>query len=163
MGGGKITWPFRFIWSAKVPPTAKIFAYLLLQDRVLTRDILRKRGIHTEMVCVNCANCPVESVLHLAFLCPFATAVMKLVSSITTVREAHFRIDTSVQGVWIRSWDMVRAQGQYKKKEWTSRFICAIWNVWKRRNGVIFREEHIPAETLAIRIAHEMDLWLSNC
>lgn len=45
--GVKIKWPFCTIWTSKVQLTVKIFAYMVLQGKVLTRDMLR-RGILVE-------------------------------------------------------------------------------------------------------------------
>lgn len=75
IGGRKIRWPHHYIWSCKITPSAKIFIYLTLQEKILTRDQLRKRGMHIELACPVCNNCPVESIAHLFFLCPVAIEI----------------------------------------------------------------------------------------
>lgn len=42
-GNGMIKWEFNFTWKCRVPPTVRIFAFLLLQDRILTKDVLERR------------------------------------------------------------------------------------------------------------------------
>ena len=74
-GGGKTRCAYVSAWSAKITPSARIFTYLMLRDRVLTRERLRSRGMQTDLGCVGCQNCPVESLAHLLFLCPFAVEV----------------------------------------------------------------------------------------
>lgn len=66
---------FKGIWKARVPPSVKVFSIMLLKGKIPTHDMLRARGIHCEMPCPMCSNCPCESVLHLIFLCPFAVEV----------------------------------------------------------------------------------------
>lgn len=73
--GVKIKWLFCTIWTSKVPPTVKIFAYMVLQGKLLTRDVLRRRGILVERHYIVCRNCPFESLEHLLFLCPYAVEV----------------------------------------------------------------------------------------
>lgn len=158
--GGKIRWRFSYIWSAKVPPTVKIFAYMVLNERVLTRRALNRRGIHVDLHCVCCLNCPSESILHLVFLCPFAVEVWFHIANF--LKRPLFKIGASVQNVWEGYWNLVKSQGRMSKKEWTSRFICAIWNLWKNRNAIIFREQRTAAKILALRTIQEMNLWLNN-
>lgn len=65
---GKIIWPFKYIWKAKVPPTVKIFLYLLLNGKILSRDVLRRRGIQVDPHCVTCLNCPTESITRFSYV-----------------------------------------------------------------------------------------------
>lgn len=44
-GGGKVKWGYAAIWKAKCPATAKIFAFLMIRNKILTQDVLRKRRI----------------------------------------------------------------------------------------------------------------------
>lgn len=37
IGAGKVHWPFMEAWDSKAPPTVKIFANLVLQDKLLTK------------------------------------------------------------------------------------------------------------------------------
>lgn len=43
MGGGKIQSRYVVMWKYKVPPTGRIFGYLLLRNKILTQEVLRKR------------------------------------------------------------------------------------------------------------------------
>lgn len=114
-GGGLIGWHFNFLWKCKLPPTVKIFAYMLLQGRILTRDVLIKRRMRVDRNCVLCTNCPVESQLHLIFLCPVAVHVWFKVSAL--IRRTIFKCAGSVQGVLENSWELVRLQGGMSHKK----------------------------------------------
>lgn len=53
--GGKVKWDFDEIWSCKATPTAKTFAFLVLNERLLTHDMMRHRGMYCEEPgCVMC-------------------------------------------------------------------------------------------------------------
>ena len=81
-GGGREKWKFLTTWSSKIPPTVKKFAYHLLNGKLLTRDVLRRRGMNFDLKCVLCNSCGVESILHLFFLCPYATTFWLEISKI---------------------------------------------------------------------------------
>lgn len=69
----------------------------MLHDRILTREVLRRRGIVTDLHCINCENCPVESLVHLIFLCPYAIAVWFHIASL--LGKSIFKIASSVKEV----------------------------------------------------------------
>jgi hypothetical protein len=50
------------VWSSKIPPIVQIFLWLLSQNKVMTRDNLRKRGIPKPLECSLCRE--IESVSH---------------------------------------------------------------------------------------------------
>lgn len=133
--GGMIRWHFHYIWSAKVTLSAKIFAYLMIHGRILTRDVLRKRGLQVELICVCCQNCPVESILHLLFLWSFAVEAWFHVA--TSMNRPIMKIAGSVQKILEDSWEMVKAQGGMSKKEWSSRKYLEVpkWNYFQRKKN----------------------------
>ena len=102
-GGGMTKWPFPKIWKCKVPPTVRIFAYLMLQGKVLTRDVLRRRGIQVERKCVLCSNCPVESGLHLFYLCPYTVEVWFHISNNLNI--ALIKPGLTIQSISIQKLD----------------------------------------------------------
>lgn len=161
VAGGLIGWRFSRIWKGKIPPTVRIFACMLLQGKILTRDILRQRGMRVERHCVICNNCPAESQLHLIFLCPIAVQIWVIVSSM--IGQPIFKPADTIHGIWDSSWAMVRRQGSMPHTEWMARFICTAWNIWKARNEKIFRGLSQRPETVAFRAAQEMRLWLRYC
>lgn len=60
------------IWKAQAVPKIKFFAWLLLNDRLNTRNMLRRRGKYLEegYCCVLCQDTIEETIAHLFFDCP---------------------------------------------------------------------------------------------
>ena len=64
---------FKWLWKSSCQPKRKFFFWLLLQDRLSTREILKRRNM--ELQCYDCVLCHLdteESLMHLFFSCPFS-------------------------------------------------------------------------------------------
>lgn len=114
--GGKVYWPFQVIWSCKIPPTVRLFEYFMLQGKILTRDVLRRRGMTLDLICVACADCRIESIVHLLFLCPFAVSVWFHIA--TLMNRPIMKIAGTVHQIWRDSWQLVKSRGRMSKKKW---------------------------------------------
>jgi zinc-binding in reverse transcriptase len=117
------------IWKAKVTPSCKIFFYLLLNNKLLTQDIMRKRNFDFKPRCVLCQNCPAENVMHLFFLCPFATNVWVSVTTHLGINYAY--IGDSVLETYINTY-----------------FITTLTLIWKERNNHTFNGIAVPTQIL---------------
>lgn len=65
---------FSWIWQSKCTMKWKVFAWLLLADRLNTRNMLRRRIFvlaNNDYGCLFCSNPPKETLVHLFFKCPF--------------------------------------------------------------------------------------------
>lgn len=58
------------VWKLKVPPKLNVFLWLFSQNKIMTRDDLRKRHLKKPLECVFCKE--PESVHHLFFECVVA-------------------------------------------------------------------------------------------
>lgn len=68
---------FGWIWKTKCTMQWKVFLWLLLADRLNTRNMLRRRHYRVnndDYNCLLCHNPPEESLLHLFFRCPFSVS-----------------------------------------------------------------------------------------
>jgi hypothetical protein len=64
---------FKWVWKSSYQNKHKVFFWLLLKDRVSTRELLRrKRMVLEEYSCILCNAATDETSLHLFLLCPFA-------------------------------------------------------------------------------------------
>lgn len=65
-----------WIWKSKCTPKINFFAWLLLNDRLNTRNMLRRRNKFLEegYNCVLCHNSIEETIEHLFFDCPSASS-----------------------------------------------------------------------------------------
>ena len=61
---------FRWIWTTQVPLKTKVHMWLSYHERLLTVDILDKRGIYSSPLCLLCRVTP-ESVAHIFLHCLF--------------------------------------------------------------------------------------------
>jgi zinc-binding in reverse transcriptase len=159
-GGGKIKCRFTQFWKAAAPPTTRIFFYLLIQGRLLTHDVMRKRGMICLMHCPLCRQCPTESALHLFFLCPIAIEVWRRVSLQTGL--VHMNIALTVHDVIYQSMEIVKGIAK-NRMEWSTVFICAYRHIWKNWNAALFDRSFITAQLLVERILNDSALWLKYC
>ena len=65
---------FNWIWSSRVLLRIKVFAWLLVSDRLNTRDMLRRRNwnVTSDLDCVLCPTHSTEDWIHLFFDCNFS-------------------------------------------------------------------------------------------
>ena len=68
---------YSWIWESKVMLRIKVFAWLLVSDRLNTRDMLRRRhwNVTEELHCVMCPTHETEDWMHLFFHCSFSMRV----------------------------------------------------------------------------------------
>lgn len=153
--GGMIRWRFEFTWKCKILPTAKLFAYLVLKSKILTRGM--NYGIH----CSLCQNSPIESIAHVLYLCPYAVSVWFNVAKL--LKRPIMKPSGMVENIWNSSWDMVRSTGVMPISEWYVRFICTAWFIWKQRSRVVFGDQCLGTIIVASRCVEEMRLWPLFC
>jgi hypothetical protein len=130
---------FKVIWKSRCTPRIKFFAWLVLVDRLNTKDMLQRRHLHIQdgPNCVMCNTGDLETIDHLLFQCPFA-------------QDCWARIgitwDTSLQLL-----DRVaQARTVHNIPFFTEAALIAAWELWKMRNDKVFqRHEPSPAAWLA--------------
>lgn len=132
ISAGKIAWRYMAIWKCKAPENAKVFAYLLLKDKNLTHEVMIRRGFTVEPQCHTCTGDYLETLLHLFFRCQYAQEVWSFVSN----RLGHvLMVDkNSITEIWEASVREASSNG-LNEMEWTTRFICVCWHIWKQRNA----------------------------
>ena len=64
---------FKWVWKSKCTPRLKFFAWLILLDKLNTKDMLQRRNFHVQPNnhCVMCNSGVVEDLRHLFFEGPF--------------------------------------------------------------------------------------------
>lgn len=161
MTGGKTKWPFPEVWTSRIPQTVKVFLYLLLQGRILTRDVLQKRRINCPNECVLCAHCPLETALHLFFDCPYSKCVWMKANRTTGF--ALVAVKEDAVSTWSESWIQMKARGKVLYEKASIRFISICWHIWLQRNNLIFRSTLLPPEIAADRAIQVGDQWMRHC
>ena len=157
--GGKIKWDYRYTWNLHIPPTVKIFAYLCLQGKLLTHDVMEVRGFTCEMSCTLCQSCNIETAAHLFFQCEHATIVWRRVAWYLGYR--LMCRGESVQDMVLKSsWKCAR---QMTRRKWGVFFFSACWRIWKERNHKIFEKSCAPPIKATEGAMKEALLWLRYC
>lgn len=129
---------YKVLWKMKLPAKIKIFLWLLLWKRILTKDNLKKRGWLGDHSCMFCAGD--ESIDHLFFGCSLARFVW---------------------GVFQIAFDFVNIPTSLVDLTIAKILLAAIfWTLWKTRNRACF--DHIlPYDPVGVvfHICHWIDFW----
>lgn len=104
----------------------KFFFWLLIKDRLNTRNLLRRKHMHLDDY--NCAICNAsieETSMHLFFECPFSLSCWSSIGIIW---------DLSLPPL-----DMIiEARTNFGSSIFREIVIAACWAIWNSRNGLIF-------------------------
>jgi hypothetical protein len=117
---------FNWMWKSCVPGKISFFLWLLLHDRLNTRNLLRrKRRILDDYSCVLCQTATEETLQHLFFLCPFSMQCWNFLGiswdSSLNITEMVLRARQSFGLIVFREISMV-----------------ASWCIWLHRKSLIF-------------------------
>ena len=116
---------FNWIWASPCQPKHKVFFWLLLKDRLSTRNILRRKHMAIDSYnCVLCSHSIEETSEHLFLSCYFAKQCSLL------------GIDTSDNSRFpeIASSFKVKLQSKF----FMVAVILMCWSIWTVRNDFIF-------------------------
>jgi hypothetical protein len=135
------------IWESKSMPKLKVFMWLLMIDRLNTRDIMLRKHWHIDSgpECILCAAGMLETRDHLFFDCEFAQVCWNTLN-------IHWNPASSM------SERFLRAKRVFSGPCFVETFACATWNIWKSRNGRIF--EAAPASLAKWKLGFQNDLFL---
>lgn len=120
---------FEWILKAKCTNKWKMFAWLLLADRLNTRNMLRRRKQvlwDNNYACLFCANPPEETLEHLFFRCSFSALCRGELGLSWNDRGDRLHLLHEAKQTWTRPMFM-------------EVFIVAAWGLWKERNNKHFR------------------------
>ena len=113
----------------------KFFFWLLLQDRLNTRDLLHRKTFYLEDTsCVLCQDAPMEFMQHLFFGCEFSQIFWWRLN-----QEWNYDMDL---------YDMLldgRARAGHSC--FTEYLITGCWSLWCHRNSIIFDGGQLDIDT----------------
>lgn len=127
---------FKEIWKSRCIPRIKFFIWLILVDRLNTKDMLQRRHLNIEgtPICVMCNTRALETIDHLFFECPFA-------------RECWLKLGIT----WDTSPELLDRYAEARASHTTPCFtevtMIATWELWKLRNDKVFQRHQ---QTLAL-------------
>jgi hypothetical protein len=127
---------FRWLWKCSCQNKHKVFFWLVLIDRVSTRELLkRKNMVLQDYTCVLCNGAIEESQTHLFLQCPFA---MQCWGSINLQVQQHLDPFQNLQSF----------KDQLSEPFFMEVIVLMAWTIWKSRNDLIFRQI-VPNLTIA--------------
>lgn len=144
------------MWKIKIPLRIKIFMWLAARNKVLTAEILQKRGWNGPSICVLC-NSNTETLDHILFQCNYAKSLWRglLHNSNTTQR---FLI--TVSGNLADRWRQIRSTVSGISKSYLDLcFAAAYWELWNERNRRIFNDRQGQCNNLRRSVLYSADLW----
>lgn len=117
---------FKWLWANPCQPKHKVFFWLLLKDRLSTRNILKRRNMHLESYNrVLCLQNTEETIQHLFLQCPFAVQCWHILNVDPLPDEGFPEIIEHMKD---------RIHSQF----FMSAIILLCWAIWKSRNNRIF-------------------------
>lgn len=122
---------YRWIWKSSCQHKHKVFFWLLVQDRLSSRNILRRKNMHLpSYTCVLCSSNCEETVGHLFMNCEFARSCWGLLG-VTIIRSPEI----------VQRFESLR--NQLSVRFFMEIVILMCYSIWTVRNDAIFRG--IPA------------------
>jgi hypothetical protein len=116
-----------WLWKSKCTPRVKFFGWLVLVDRLNTRNMLRRRQfqLNSGYQCLLCQNPPEETIEHLLFTCDFSKSCWQTLG---------FQWADLPDRLLIIEEGKARWHGPL----FMELFLLASWNIWKERNKFFF-------------------------
>jgi len=144
---------FGWLWKAKSLIKFKMFGWLLLVDRLNTRNMLKRRHfvvVGGNYACMFCQNPPEETVEHLFFNCPFSQRCWDVVGMTWPIDDNRLALLHGGRDNW-------------RQPLFMDIFLLAAWSLWMERNNQHFRGiQHSHGAWLA-RFKHLLELLTHNC
>jgi hypothetical protein len=134
-----------FVWESRAPKRVQFFVWLLMQGRIQCRTNLLKKKVVDSATCEVCTSDD-ESAIHVIFECPFAKA---------------FWISIGFQQFPANIADLhcIQRPIEVPQKFFSTFIALCCWQLWKRRNGVIFRDEAASRRQVLAACVADAQLW----
>jgi hypothetical protein len=118
---------FNWLWKSKCTPKLKFFWWLVLVDRLNTRNMLRRRNysINSSYNCLMCPSPPEETIEHMLFFCPFSRQCW-----------ARLQIQWPVTGDRLKI--IEEQKQQWAQPMYMEIIMLGSWSIWKERNNMLF-------------------------
>jgi hypothetical protein len=138
---------YQWLWKSCCIMKTKVFAWLLLSDRLNTRDLLQRRNWHVSDD-KHCELCPLrayEDRVHLFFECNFSARIW-------TYLQIDWQPLGDIQSI------VHHARRNFRQPFFMEVLITACWNIWLIRNAKIFRRERSSFTKWKGQFIHDMTL-----
>jgi hypothetical protein len=117
---------YKWLWKSCCQPKHKVFFWLLLKDRLSTRNILRRRNLHLDSyTCVLCNSLAEETLEHLFLDCPFSAMCWNIINVVIPLQSSFPDIFSQIKDQLASPFAM-------------NAIILISWAIWNLRNELIF-------------------------
>lgn len=118
---------YKWLWKSQCQPKHSVFFWLMIKDRLSTRNLLRRRNMHLDSYnCVLCNLTVEESAHHLFVDCPFARMCWDMLN-----------VDIPLNGSFPELFAQIKSQ--LNTQFFMEAIILMCWTIWSARNELIFR------------------------
>ena len=140
---------FRCLWKSKCIMKLKVFAWLLLNDRLNTRNMLKRRhyNIGDDHNCLLCGLNIEETVEHMIFTCHFSSICWDTLNIHWTTNGDRLN--------WIKE-----AKTVWNNPMFMEIFLYASWSLWKERNNKHFLRIDPTVGSWARRFKEDLSLLI---
>ena len=114
------------VWQLKIPPRVQVFLWLFSQNKIMTRDNLRARGIVKPLECELCKE--IESVKHLFFECLISRQLWDIVAEVFDINVTNFE---TIAAKWLCN---------KKFLQFIVVSSAILWGIWNNRNSLVFNQ-----------------------
>ena len=119
---------FKWTWKSSCQRKHKVFFWLILKDRVSTRDLLKRKNMVLEDYnCILCNTSTAETLTHLFLHCPFATQCWAWL---------NVQVDHDLEPFQT----LQSFRNQLAVPFFMEIIILMCWVIWKARNNLVFRQ-----------------------
>jgi hypothetical protein len=145
------------IWDSDAPVRCRIFAWLAVQGRCLTADMLARRGWPHNDTCTLCTATE-ESAHHLLGCCPFTIQVWCRILPLANLPSCFLQSQHQPLLEWISNTRSMLPKN--KHRGWIALTQLVWWTIWKERNKRIFQAREDSMANIIATILGEADQWL---
>lgn len=126
-----------------------MFAWLLISDRLNTKDLLVRRHwkVTEDHTCVMCSARVYEDRQHLFFDCLFSQRVWNYLQ--ITWESGEYMLQVAS-----------KAHDSFAKPFFSEVVFLACWHIWKLRNGKIFRKERPSFMAWHSNFVHDLTIHM---
>ncbi|KAJ8445424.1 hypothetical protein Cgig2_031237 [Carnegiea gigantea] len=135
---------FSLVWINLAPPKVEFFSWIALLGKLTKHKLLRKGIISDQDLICNFCGIHNEDLDHVLVTCAFSWSIWS--RFIQALDRQMDKKDTFRQ--LYEAWLAQRINNKIKKKIWTTTFFAVSWSLWMKRNGVVFEQQDLDAETL---------------
>ncbi|OVA10635.1 Reverse transcriptase zinc-binding domain [Macleaya cordata] len=149
-------YPEKLIWSHNWPQKVSFFLWLLSHEKMLTIDMLKKKGWSIPNRCY-LYNCEEETIRHLMFHCKVSYEVWQY---FTSAVNWYWVMPNSILTI-LHGWKR-RGMSERGKILWKVLPASICWSLWKSRNAVAFDSKGVNVDRLILEVKIQAFFWVQG-